>query len=643
LETFNSLRRFEATFNYSDLLSISHKVARAMASYGEDDFEMINGPSEISTSIKSKHDMASCSNPFCQLSHVSMEEQRASERAIEPLVTIMQANAAELEMQGPIFHTQINSATDRDVIFETFIRALPIDYRRVMNCNTCKQFLRQYGDLCIVGDDGGVIPLVFPSTITNVPQYYKQSVQAVLELFANKPVGEEFKVQNETARTLGIRTKGGWNHMSVTLEHVPVARANDSMNSQNTSTSFAMLDRILEDNSSEVISRVFHMIHENQLPYATSHKAPVTFLQNTVKKINEQDTKDPIKRQNLITKYARSAFPGCLSSLRGGILGHLFECVNQAQDFETLKRNWMTKADPRSYMRPTVAPSVGNIESAEKIFASMGYTPRDLERVFLTLDQVPQSAMLWAPAPISSLSIGSSTTLVENAEPSKTTKLFGNLLPAKSPKLNPYTDAPVKDISFRHFVLKVLPTVSTIEVLPPNPIQPYFFTTGKPGAKPIFAFHSDTEGSHTASWYVWDSASPPYQASLKEEWTAVKAIITFPHMWDELTPPDVFDEAKVESFKFKRLGIRILFVLDGARDMRNQELCLFPEFMKGEFHSVRKTVEACSKNGRIERPEGDHVGGIAVEKDDDRGGKSMVLGVRSNSDQVSRYRITLFE
>lgn len=46
------------------------------------------------------------------------------------------------------------------------------------------------------------------------------------------------------------------------------------------------------------------------------------------------------------------------------MLGFLFECVNDDQDFETLKRNWMTKADPLSYMRPTAAPSVGNIESA---------------------------------------------------------------------------------------------------------------------------------------------------------------------------------------------------------------------------------------------------------------------------------------
>ena len=617
-----------------------------MASHVEDDFEMVVAPPNILTSTRSKHDMAACSNPYCQLSHISREEELASERTIEPLIITMQATATELETQGPIFHAKISSATDRHLIFDTFVGALPLQYRRVMNCNACKQFLQKYGDLCIVGDDGGLIPLAFPTATTNVPQYYKQSVGAVLKLFVGKSVGDELKIQKETGRTLGFPTKGGWNHMSVTLEKAPTAHANDSMNAQDTNTSFTMLDRILGDNAPEIIAKVYHIIHENQLPYAESHKGPLTYLQNTVEKLAAQDTKDPIKRKNLITKYARSAFPGCLSSLRGGLLGYLLECVNEGQDFETLKQNWMAKADPLSYMRPTAAPTVGNIESAEKIFARMGYTPRDLERVFLTLDQVPQSAILWTPpASSSALSAGPSMTVCENENASKTQKLFGHLLPTnKSKPLASYNDAPVKEVSFRHFVLKVLPTISTLEFLPAKSIQAYFFTTGKPGSKPIFSFHSEAGGSHTASWYAWGGRAAPSNANLEEKWTPVKAIITFPHLWDDLAAPEVFDEAKVEAFKFKRHGIRLLFVLEGAKEISTRELCLFPTIMKGEFHSVRKTVEACSQKGQIEQPKaGDQVGGISIEKDSPKGDKELVLGVRTKGGQVSRYQITLFE
>jgi hypothetical protein len=615
-----------------------------MASHGDDDFEIIDAPSKnILLSIRSKHEIATCQNPFCQFSHVSREEECASERAIEPLITVMQATAAAFETKGPIFHAKISSAYDRDLIFDAFTSVLPVQYRRIMNCSACKQFCQQYGDLCIIEDDGGLIPLAFPTTVTHVPEYYKQSVQTVVNLFAGKAVGDEFNIQSETGRTLGFPTKGGWNHLSIVLEKLPVARTNDSMNAQDTNTSFTMLNRILEDNSPEVIARVYHIIHENQLPYAESHKAPLTFLQTTVEKLTAQNAKNPIKRTNLITKLARSAFPGCLSSLRGGMLGYLFECVNKGQDFDTLKHNWMTKADPLSYMRPTAAPSTGNVESAEKIFARMGYTPRDLERVFLTLDQVPQSAILWASS--STLSWASeSSTSYEKEDVSKTSKLFGHLLPPKYSKLAPtsYTDAPINEVSFRHFVLKILPTISTMEALPTDPLQPYFFTTGKPGSKPIMSFHSG--GSHTASWYTWGHAGALSNASLKEKFTPVKAVITFPHMWDDLAAPEVLDEAKVESFKHKRHGIRLLFVLAGAKEKVNPGLCLFPTLMKGEFHSVRKTVEACSNSGRLEQPEaGDHVGGICVEKNKPEGDRGILLGVRTKGGQVSRYRITLFE
>lgn len=510
-----------------------------MASHIDDDFEVIDVPS-TSDLTPSKHDKATCRDPFCQLSHVSREDELASDRAIEPLVAVMQATAADVETKGPVFHA---SAIDRNLIFDTFVGELPLQWRRVVNCNACKHFLQQYGGLCVVGEDGGLISLVFPSNVATVPQYYKQSVQAVLRLFVGKSVGDEFKLQKDQSRTLGFPTKGGWNHMSVTLEQVPAVRPLESMNSQDTNTSFTMLDRILKDNSAEVIKRTHHIIHENQLPYAESHKAPIAFLHETAQKLASQNTENPVAYKNLITKYARSTFPGCISSLRGGMLGYLLECVNEGQDFETLKKNWMNKADPLSYMRPTAVPSVGNIESAERIFARMGYTPRDLERVFLTLDQVPQSAILWTPsAPDSLVSATSSITLAENEHSAKAPKLFGHLLPSPSKiSKGSYEDAPLKDISFRQFILKVLPTILTIEVLPPNPAQLYFFTTGKPGTKPIMSFHSDAEGSHTASWYAWGHPNSLSYASLQEKWTPIKAIITFPHMWDHLAGQDIFD------------------------------------------------------------------------------------------------------
>ena len=236
-----------------------------MASQDDEDFEMIQVVDDIPVVIRSNHDLATCSDGSCQTSRVAKKGEFASERALEPLIAIMQATSTDLETQGPIFHASIASSTNRNIIYDTFLGVLPMQHRRAINCHACKQFLKQYGDLCMVGEDGGLVPLSFPKH-SNVPQYYKQSVKAVVELFEDKSVGDEFKIPKE--RTLGSPTKGGRHHLSVTLDNIPNRSNESTPNTQDTFTSFRVLHRILEDNSPKVIAQVYHLIHEDLLPNA---------------------------------------------------------------------------------------------------------------------------------------------------------------------------------------------------------------------------------------------------------------------------------------------------------------------------------------------------------------------------------------
>ena len=617
----------------------------------EDDFEVIESPE-----VTESKTHAQCADPLCQRSHSTFIEEEASDRAIGPLLAIMHATAKEVQTKGPIFHLKSEKkkdpSADRDAIFDTFTESLPLHHRRVMNCQACRRFMRQYGDLCVVGDDGSAIPLSWPLSIEVVPAYYRLAVTNVLKLFKGKEVGDEFKLPKGKGGILGIPTTGGWRHMSIELENVPVSRT--YVDSQDTSTSFTMLDRILQDNTPEIIAKVSHLVLTDQLPYATSHKAPLEWLQSTAEKLAAQQL-DTVQRKNLVTRYSREAFVGCLSSLRGGLLGYLFECVREGQTFEALKQNWETKAGPTVYLRPTAAPTAGNIQTAERIFANMGYSEEDLKRVFLTLDEVPQSGILWPPAATNPTEGPSdetpppppySTTPTPEPKP-KPQGIFSSLLPIRDsqpiPKTPPYASAPIKDVTFRHFALRILPTAQNIHILPTAPkTRAYFFTRStKTDAKPIFTFHN--EGSHTASWYTWGEPAPLSTARLEEKYTSVKAIITFPHMWDFISPLDALDSEKCEAFKFKRHGIRYLFVLKGVKDMRPTQLGLFPTLLKSEFHGVRGTIEAFSQRGRIEVPKmGDHVGGFEVAKERDKK-EEMVVGVETKAGQVARYRITLFE
>lgn len=611
-----------------------------------DDFEIVilppkQGQPGETQSASTFPSSKECGDPYCQLSHISPEEENKSNRAIEPLLAIMKATAESITA-GPLFHMS-KSPAEQDMVAKAFVDGIPIENRRVVNCHACKKFMRQYGDLCIVADDGSLVPLAWPTDVENVPQYYKKPAENILKLFQGRSVSEEFVLGSEKGRVLGTPSSpGGWNHMSVELPKFPLGRSNSSMSSQNTATSFTMLDRILNDNTPEAIARTHHLLVQDQLPYATAHKAFITYLQETSIKLAAQNTKDEVKRRNLITRYARAAFPGCISSLRGGMIGFLLECVTKEQDFETLKENWQRKTNPITYLRPVAIPSVKNIESAEKIFARLGYSPHDLERVFLTLDQVPKSGVLWSPSSVGPIVSTVAAAFVPEDTPTPQ-KLFNSLLPNISSGNVSYGDAPLQKCTFRKFVLKILPTASNMAVLPASEIRPFFLTTGKEGSKPIMSFHR--EGSHTASWYTWITPRSPQYATMKQEWTPVQAVLSFPHMWDEFASAvDALDDVKSEEFRFMRLGIKYLICVEGAREIRGTKrgLGFFPNMIRGDFNAVRKTVEAFSNEGNIQEPQGKgHVVGFSVNKS--TGAKDLIIGVKTKTGQVSRYQIDMFD
>jgi hypothetical protein len=213
-------------------------MAPHMQDFGEDDFEIIEAPELQGAANASK----GCGSPYCQSSHVSREEEMNSGRAIEPLLDIMRVNAKSLSNKGPIFHAL--SQLERDKISNAFADGVPVEKRRVLNCTACKKFMKQYGDLCVVAEDGSLIPLAWPTNAEkqNVPQYYRTPVENVLRLFQGQAVCEEFVIRTVKNRTLGTPTSGGWNHMSVELPGVALVRTG-SMDSQNTNISFAMLDK----------------------------------------------------------------------------------------------------------------------------------------------------------------------------------------------------------------------------------------------------------------------------------------------------------------------------------------------------------------------------------------------------------------
>ncbi|KAJ2912579.1 hypothetical protein MD484_g7838, partial [Candolleomyces efflorescens] len=370
-----------------------------------------------------------------------------------------------------------------------------------------------------------------------------------------------------------------------------------------------MLARVLDDYSLSVIHEAHHLLH-HKLIHSTSHRPAVNWLKHIAEAMGTFSGGE-VQKRNLITRYACEAPLGFLSALRGGIIGTLLTDIKSRLEFEIISQRWNNLANGLAYMRPTALPSAGNVKVAEKSFADLGYTKEDLMRYFMTIDQIPAAAILWKDQ--SYFKRLASTQAAGKGE----SRIFASLdSMLTGPSLaTVFTDdqGPPTTISFRTFVRKILPNTEALELKIASVRVMRFFTIGAPGSKSPFYFGSET---NTASWYRWGQAEKVSNLGLITGYCKVTAITTFPHMWEHMTaheavafedPSDDASEGTGEKTKRRWIGarddIRFMFCLQSTKsDTGTTGLALFPSIMKGEFHGVRKTVEAFSDQHHIAQP-----------------------------------------
>ena len=104
------------------------------------------------------------------------------------------------------------------------------------------------------------------------------------------------------------------------------------------------------------------------------------------------------------------------------------------------------------------------------------------------------------------------------------------------------------------------------------------------------------------SWYFYHGASDASWFSLQGgAWVSVLGITPKPSSWQE---------------GFAYQGEGVAFILDGARDQRNDSLGLFPETLRADLHGVRATIEAHSRSRKLQPAEGALATGLMFPKGD---------------------------
>jgi hypothetical protein len=557
-----------------------------------------------------------------------------------PLHESMQRNAQSLLVKYPkssIFHVEYDRSGGS--LSTVYKKSYPIELQQEFNCQTCSKFVKNYGDLALVDEETGALLPLFWNSSDNIDPF-KEPVSAVAKLLTSGKVTQVFKLTQRKLHA-GTRECGGWTHMSFEFPSTRLQPEGiPGLSTASSAELASMLTQVLTDYDLDVVRRTSQLLLEDKLSYADGHKASIRWLLDLKeKKSDALEAANEVAKHNLTHHIAASSFLGCLKQLRSGAVGVLLSDVKENKSFQEIERSWNGMTQPLAYMRPTAAPSAGNIAVAEKLFSSLGLTKEDMRREYLTENGIPDNAYIFRDRQCSA-----STPPKEG--------IFSHIVPKKAPKKSreqseiPHKwniDVPPTSMSFSTFARKVLPNAQKIEYRLLDSIGLYYFITGLPGSKPLMQWHDDT---NRVSWYTHNTAVKVAAHGLHSGWTPVPYIIPFPHLWDGIPATTAFplSEDTATTFKYyhSKNGFRYLIGLKGIEEPGDLELCLFPTIMKSEFHGVRSTIERYSKMGRIEKPQGAAmVGGVEIDRSSRKG--NHVFRVMDDRGQQGTYEIVLFE
>ena len=573
------------------------------------------------------------------------------------------ANERLKEYSSPIFVTDL----DHRKLYADFQDALPEHMKQQYNCNSCRGFMRRYGGYALVDQAGYLVPLLWNPGDAHTDKVFRSSITAVARQFESRKVVREVKItESKRQKMQSYCQRGGFNHMHLSIPDARISKESVKGFAPASTTELArMLAAVIKAHSLGTVRQVAQILEQDKLPHADNHKAASRWLLDLLEndRIKRNGKSDSTDRHNLGYRYAASAFTGCISQLKNGVLSKLLDAVETNQPWDAIEKQWKELTEPTKYLRPQVAPMAGNIAASERLFNELGITENDLRRRFCVHDDVPKNCVMWQ------------AHHDDCTSPKKTAtapKLFANVKPkACTPQSFHNIDqaSPPTSITFTKLLTTILPRAKRLEYKLSTHDRLYFFITGYPSTKPLMHWHFD-DNENRASWYVYKDPYAVHKHGLVEnQWNDVKAVVPFPHLWDgypvttalplpdeaRLTGDDVDVDAtrkRDEGLQWYHLkqGFRYLLCLANIYDKNYSRLSLFPTLLKGELHGARATIEAYSNNGTkfsVEDAEskGGYVGGIEVGRDmGKRGdGDKHLVRVTDQRGLRSVYELVLFE
>lgn len=338
----------------------------------------------------------------------------------------------------------------KDIMYDLYLNSFPdgtnlmFKERQEYDCNTCKNFIRDIGNVIIIKD--GKLESVWDNL--TVPGYYQIVADKMAAYVRTQTIKNLFKSLEKKAgcdithQQLENNTIQEWHHFHCDIPKKYVNRTGDDLNYA--STTVDVIKRGLDELKPEVIEIVLELIDQDSIYRGQEHKNKILNFKTLQTKYNNLET----NQQKNIFLWENYKIDG--ARLRNEVIGTLLIDLSEGVELDKAVKSFETKVAPSNYKRPNSLITKGMIDKAMITINELGVEP----------------ALYRRPAVPEDISVNNVLFVDRSIKP----KMKGGLsdLLMEEVLTSSQDFSKLEKVKIEDFIKNILPNTTSIEVLLEN-------------------------------------------------------------------------------------------------------------------------------------------------------------------------------
>jgi len=404
----------------------------------------------------------------------------------------------------------------KEEIWEKYLSSFPAGTNEIFivraehDCSTCKSFIRQYGRIVLLENDGkklttiwdglGKIPEPYHTVVKELAKFVKNAAISKPFFFTERKFGNQLNRKEREDGTIERFYHFYGSAVSI-QQKKNVPRLVGNLVSQK-----GTLQRALEDLTLDSAEVVLELIQQGSLYRGAEHK---NALLNFVKAKKKWEKLAPKMRERWLWLNLKST----VTFLRNSSIGTLLQNISAGMDLDTAVRKYEAIVAPANYKRPKAIFTKKMLSDAKQALSDAGLLSA-LKRRFATLDDISVNNVLF---------VDRDQRLAQESD------IFSEL--ETKAVSNPKKFGKVQEIGIEDFLKNVLPGSTKVEALIENSLNNNFVSLlapSVPDSKTLFKWDNRFSWSYNGN--LTDSS---IKRNVSKAGGSVTGVLRFSIQWNE--------------------------------------------------------------------------------------------------------------